>query len=420
MRQIKPLINISYRQAISFAAFLVLYEFLTYISNDMIMPGMHQVIGNFHAPESNIATSVTAFMLGGSSLQLFLGPLSDAYGRRKIMLIGVLIFLLSTLLLAFSQNMMQFMIERFFQGMGICFIGAVGYATLQEIFNNNDAVKLTAFMANLSIIAPLLGPLLGAFIIFYASWRLIFLLIVGLTAIAFLGLYRYMPESLGQTTTENQLIAPQALDLKQIYRNYKTLFQSGLFRNTVLMYGLMGIPCMIWIALSPVMIISPVKNSLLFYGLWQIPMFSSFILANTLLQKWIDKIGMERLMNVGIMIVITSLASGTIFLHFFGLSFQALVPVFVLYFFGYAIASSPIYRKLFSATRVGKGTTGALISLTTMLIQSVGIEIGNIMYDGQNYMALGQLFLILSMGITLFYYQLNKADNRELAQEQSA
>ena len=177
---------------------------------------------------------------------------------------------------------------------------------------------------------------------------------------------------------------------------------------------------MIWIALSPVMIISPEKNSLLYYGLWQIPMFSSFILANTLLQKWIDKIGMERLMNLGIMIVITSLGSGMIFLHFFGLSFQALVPVFILYFFGYAIASSPIYRKLFSATRVGKGTTGALISLITMLIQSLGIEIGNIMYDGQNYMALGELFLTLSIGITMFYYQLNKADNRGLAQEQSA
>ena len=130
MQPIKPLINISYRQAIFYAAFLVLYECLTYISNDMIMPGMHQVIENFHAPKSYIASSMTAFMLGGSSLQLFLGPLSDAYGRRKIMLIGVLIFLLSNLLPAFSQNMTQFMIERFFQGMGTCFIGSVGYASL--------------------------------------------------------------------------------------------------------------------------------------------------------------------------------------------------------------------------------------------------------------------------------------------------
>ena len=112
-------------------------------------------------------------------------------------------------------------------------------------------------------------------------------------------------------------------------------------------------------------------------------------------------------MNLGIMIVITSLGSGIIFLHFFGLSFQSLLPVFILYFFGFSIASATIYRKLFLASRVGKGTTGALISLITMLIQSLGIEIGNIMYDGQSFMALGQLFLTLSIGITLCFISNN-------------
>ena len=73
----------------------------------------------------------------------------------------------------------------------------------------------------------------------------------------------------------------------------------------------------------------------------------------------------------------------------------------------YAIASAPIYRKLFLATRVGKGTSGALISLMTMLIQSLGIEIANIMYDGKNYMAFGQLFLTLSIGITLCFISNN-------------
>ena len=282
MRRVKPLINISYGQSIAFAAFLVLYEFLTYVSNDMIMPGMHQVVSDFHVSTSHIATSVTAFMLGGSSLQLFLGPLADSYGRRKMMLIGVVVFLISTVLLAFSHNIAQFMLERFFQGMGICFIGAVGYATLQDIFNDTDAVKLTAIMANLSIIAPLMGPLLGAFIIFHASWRLIFLIIAGLTLVSLWGLWKNMPEPLGQTDSEGKKIEAQAFNWDTILQNYLTLFKSKQFIQIICMYGLMGIPCMIWISLSPVMIISSTKSSLLTYGLWQIPMFSSFIFANTL------------------------------------------------------------------------------------------------------------------------------------------
>ncbi|WP_269570055.1 MFS transporter [Legionella tunisiensis] len=89
----QPLINISRRQALYFASFLVLYQFLVYIANDMIMPGMLQVTTFFHAPESAIATSLTVYVLGGASLQLFLGPISDRFGRRPVMLAGALIFL---------------------------------------------------------------------------------------------------------------------------------------------------------------------------------------------------------------------------------------------------------------------------------------------------------------------------------------
>jgi DHA1 family multidrug/chloramphenicol efflux transport protein-like MFS transporter len=403
MRRVKPLIQISYAQSIAFAAFLVLYEFLTYVSNDMIMPGMHQVVQDFQVSTTHIATSVTAFMLGGSSLQLFLGPLADSYGRRRMMIIGVVVFLLSTLLLASSQNIFQFMLERFFQGMGICFIGAVGYATLQDIFNDTDAVKLTAIMANLSIIAPLMGPLLGAFIIFHASWRLIFLIIAAFTFFSLWGLWKYMPEPLGQTDIEGKKIEAQSFNLKNIFNNYLTLFKSKTFISLVCMYGLMGIPCMVWISLSPVMIISSTKSSLLTYGLWQIPMFSSFIFANTLLQRWIEKIGLDRLMHIGVITVILSLASSSLIVYLVGETFKSLIPIFVCYFFGYAIASSPIYRKLFSVTTITKGTTGALISLGIMLIQSIGIEVGNQLFKAKNYLNLSFLFILLAIGIAILY-----------------
>ncbi len=67
----EPLINISKKQAYLFAGFLVMYEFLTYVANDMIMPGMIQVVHTFKGPESAVATSLTAYILGGASLQIF-------------------------------------------------------------------------------------------------------------------------------------------------------------------------------------------------------------------------------------------------------------------------------------------------------------------------------------------------------------
>ena len=408
MRRVKPLIEISYHHAIAFAAFLVLYEFLTYISNDMVMPGMHQVVSEFHVNASYIPSSLTAFMLGGSSLQLFLGPLADSYGRRKIMLIGVFVFFLSTLALTLSHNMTAFLIERFFQGMGICFIGAVGYATLQDIFNDTDAVKLTAIMANISILAPLIGPLIGAAIVFHGSWRLIFLIVAILTGLSFWGLKKYMPEPLGQTNSEGKLIQAQPFKCSVIFNNYLTLLKSKDFVFTLVMYGLMGIPCMNWIGLSPIMIINPEKSSLFIYALWQIPMFSSFLFANTLLQKWVEKIGLQRLMHIGVITVIIALAASYFSLHLFGADYKGLIPIFVLYFFGYAIASSPIYRLLFSMTEVSRGTSGALISLGVMLIQSLGIEIGNHLFHAQGYFYLSYFFIALSLLIGILYQITNK------------
>ncbi len=149
----QPLIRISEKQAITYAFFLVGYEFLTYIANDMIMPGMIDIIHSFHGPNSAIATSLTAYLLGGSTLQLFVGPISDRFGRRPVMLFGAWFFFCSTLLILLSSSLPQFIFARYLQGMGLSFIAVVGYATLQEIFAEMDAIRLVALMANVGIMA---------------------------------------------------------------------------------------------------------------------------------------------------------------------------------------------------------------------------------------------------------------------------
>ncbi|MDW6156938.1 MFS transporter, partial [Klebsiella pneumoniae] len=68
----------------------------------------------------------------------------------------------------------QFIAMRFLQGIGLCFIGAVGYATIQESFEESVCIKITALMANVALIAPLLGPLAGAALIHVAPWQSMF------------------------------------------------------------------------------------------------------------------------------------------------------------------------------------------------------------------------------------------------------
>ncbi len=150
------------RQALLFPLCLVLYEFSTYIGNDMIQPGMLAVVEQYNAGIEWVPTSMTAYLAGGMFLQWLLGPLSDRIGRRPVMLTGVVWFIVTCLATLLAQNIEQFTLLRFLQGVSLCFIGAVGYAAIQESFEEAVCIKITALMANVALIAPLLGPLVGA------------------------------------------------------------------------------------------------------------------------------------------------------------------------------------------------------------------------------------------------------------------
>ena len=93
------------RQALLFPLCLVLYEFSTYIGNDMIQPGMLSVVAVFGVGNEWVPTSMTAYLAGGMFLQWLLGPLSDRIGRRPVMLTGVVWFIVTCLATLLAQTM---------------------------------------------------------------------------------------------------------------------------------------------------------------------------------------------------------------------------------------------------------------------------------------------------------------------------
>lgn len=407
----QPIIPISRRQAILFACFLVLYEFLTYIANDMIMPGMIAVVDSFHAPESTIATSLTVYILGGASLQLLLGPFSDSYGRRSSMLTGACLFFTFTLLITCSKSMDQFLIARFFQGMGLCFIGVIGYATIQEIFSEMDAIRFIAIMANAAILAPLLGPLAGAVVIHYTSWRYIFISIAIAALLALWGLWKFMPEPIGMTKTNGELIPKVPLSFKTMFRNYKALFTNGRFCTSFLAEGLVGVPCIAWIGLAPVIMIIEGQLTVIEYGLWQLPIFGATILGNWCLHHFTYKFKIKTIVYIGSLIMAIGLSLTAILPFFFGNNCLLLVPGIIIYFFALSIINAPLNRFCLFITSVSKGTASAIVSLSVMIIGALGLEVANLFYAKHNNLHFGLyssavclVFLIL-IGLTFYKHE---------------
>jgi DHA1 family multidrug/chloramphenicol efflux transport protein-like MFS transporter len=336
------------RQALLFPLCLVLFEFTTYIANDMIQPGMLAVVADFNAGVEWVPTSMTAYLAGGIFLQWLLGPLSDRRGRRPVMLAGVAFFIVACLAILLVTSIEQFIFMRFLQGIGLCFIGAVGYATIQESFEESVCIKITALMANVALIAPLLGPLAGAALIHIAPWQSMFVIFAVLAAIAFVGLWKAMPE----TAT----LQGEAFSAANLWRDYRQVLVNRRFICGALAIGFASLPLLAWIAQSPV------------------------ILGNLTLARLTGKNSVERLIKLGAGPMIVGLLIAALATVFSEHAYLWMTAGLSLYAYGIGLANAGLYRLTLFSSEISKGTVSATMGMLSMAVFTVGIELAKVAY----------------------------------------
>ncbi|WP_283149450.1 MFS transporter [Silvimonas soli] len=393
----KPISNLHWRVML-FPLFLVLYEFSCYIANDMILPGMLHVTQEFNASSAWVPTSMTTYMIGGASLQWLLGPLSDRIGRRPVMLGGVVWFVLMCLAALVAQNMGMFLALRVLQGMGMCFLVAVGYAAIQEAFEEKTAIKVTALMANVALLAPLIGPLTGAALMAFTTWRMIFVAIAVLAALAGVGLYMTMPETAPRSK------AP--FSFKSVWHDYRAVLANRRFMAGVFAISLAGLPLLAWIGQSPVIIMEGEHHSALDYGLWQLPVFGALIAGNIALATIGQRFAIHRVIAVGGGLVATGTILAFALTLLFETRFQGMAIGLGLYAFGLGLGNAGIFRLTLFSSEIAKGTVSATLGLIMMAIYAVGIEVFKAIYrvGGEQWFAAGFLVTGVAFVLTLMRF----------------
>jgi DHA1 family multidrug/chloramphenicol efflux transport protein-like MFS transporter len=382
------------RRALLFPLCLVLYEFSTYIANDMIQPGMLAVVEQYQAGMEWVPTSMTAYLAGGMFLQWLLGPLSDRIGRRPVMLTGVIWFIFSCLAILLAQTIEQFTVIRFLQGISLCFIGAVGYAAIQESFEEAVCIKITALMANVALIAPLLGPLVGAGWVHVAPWQTMFVLFAALGAVSLGGLWRAMPE------TATRL--GEKLSVAQLGRDYRDVVKNGRFMTGALATGFVSLPLLAWIAQSPVIIISGEQLSSFEYGILQVPIFGALIAGNLVLARFTSRRSVRSLIIFGGWPVIVGLVLAALATVILPHAWLLMTLGLSIYAFGIGLANAGLVRLTLFSSPMSKGTVSAAMGMLQMLIFTAGIELskhawllgGNGLFNLFN-LACGLVWLVL-------------------------
>ena len=359
------------RATFMFPLALVLFEFSVYICNDLVQPAMITITQDFGVSSSWAPSSMSFFLLGGACLAWLLGPLSDRLGRKRVLLWGVVFFVICCLLILLTQSIEQFLAFRFLQGIGLTIISAVGYAAIQEIFEERDAIKVMALMANISLIAPLLGPVLGAFMIDHVSWHWGFVGIALLAALSWFGLKAKMPEY--QVSVPKQPIS-------YIWDDFKAVFKNKRFLAMALSLPMVSIPLILWIALSPVILVERLGLTNMQYGLAQVPVLGGLILGNIVLINIIDRLALGKT----VMLALPLMLFGTLIL-IAGVIWQdymlwSLILGMTLISFGEGCSFSVLYRFALSASDVSKGTVAAAVGMLMMVAFFAVIEVVRILY----------------------------------------
>jgi DHA1 family bicyclomycin/chloramphenicol resistance-like MFS transporter len=166
------------------------------LSIDMYLPALPAIGRDLAASESVIQLTLTACLIGLAIGQVVAGPVSDALGRRRPLLIGVAGYVLASLLCAVAPTAAILVVLRLLQGLAGAAGIVIARAIVRDLYTGSAAARYFSRLILIFGIAPILAPVLGAQILRFTSWHGIFLALAVVTALLWLGAAWALPETL--------------------------------------------------------------------------------------------------------------------------------------------------------------------------------------------------------------------------------
>jgi len=165
------------------------------ISTSMYLPAMPHMQEIWGVPLKTINLTLIAFYLSYSSTLLFYGPISDRFGRRPPLMVGIALFILGSLFCASADSAFDLILGRMGQGIGAAGPSALGLSIIKDKFQGPDQKKILALMGILIPMASMVGPSLGSTVLLTGHWEMIFIVQVFVALVALCGVIK-LPEPL--------------------------------------------------------------------------------------------------------------------------------------------------------------------------------------------------------------------------------
>jgi MFS transporter, DHA1 family, multidrug resistance protein len=214
------------------------------LSIDMYLPALPQIANDFHSNPSLVQLSLTFFLLGLASGQLLSGPLSDVYGRRKPLLIGLITYFVVSLLCVFSPSIWTFILLRLIQGLAGAAGIVISRAVVRDLYSGSELTKFFALLALVNGLAPILAPVVGAQFLKVVPWQGIFFILSIIGMVMFLVVFFNLPETLPDEKRASG-------GLTNTFITFRNLILDRSFMGYALVHGLVFAAMFAYISGSP-------------------------------------------------------------------------------------------------------------------------------------------------------------------------
>lgn len=258
------------------------------------VPANTQIMRDFSTEYGVAQTMLTFYLIAMSISQLFLGFLSDRFGRRPIMIAGLAIFAFGCLLSAIAPTLELLLFSRVVQGLGGSAGVSISRAIVRDVYSREKSASVIGYMSMAMIVAPMVGPGLGGLLTELASWRYIFVIMTILAIIVLLLVCRQLPETGSSSRDLKPRFVRSALTLlgQRAYRGYTAslVFAAGMF------YAFQSG--------APYLVLEVMQRSPSEYGMYFALTALGYFLGNFASGRFSERYGPDRMIMIALLPVV--------------------------------------------------------------------------------------------------------------------
>ena len=230
------------------------------LSIDMFLPSLPTLAAVYETDAATAKLTITVFLFGLAAAQLVFGPLSDRFGRRRVLIAGLGLYAASGIVCAVAPTIRLLVAARLLQAFGAGSGPVVARAIVRDLYERDQAARVLAVMATVQALNPILAPVLGGYLHEAFGWRSVFVVLAGFGTLFTGAAWLVLRET-------NVRLDTAALQPARLVANVTTLLRSPTYLGYVLAVALMFSGQFAFISGSAFVLISGLGVSPQVYGL---------------------------------------------------------------------------------------------------------------------------------------------------------